>query len=363
MNIESIQSSRKVATSVLLFANCAALLLGADSAKLRPADTITTTVDIVVAPTTVQKHSGEFVTGLQVRDFEIYDNGKLQKITDDLRDSPFSLVVAVQRSADMEGMLPMVEKIGSVLTDLIVGASGEIAVVAFDHHVQLMQTFTNDGDEACQAMKRLKTGGYSHAVIDAVTESIRMLKDRPRERRRVVLVIGEKWDKGSTGSLREALTEAEFANVSIYSLNVSTAQAELTSRPQPQPPPLLPTTAYHVPAGAYLSPTAIDQNYYLGNWVPLFVNIFQEVADLTGDNTLEVFTRFTGGVEYSFDSNETLDVALQKFNQELHAQYLLSYSPNNLNEGGFHQIRVVVANHSKAKVRTRSGYWIAATTK
>lgn len=362
MKIDQIQTNRKAAM-LLLLASFVTMLCGADSAKLGSADTITTTVDIVVAPTTVQKHSGEFVKGLQVSDFEVYDNDKLQRITDDLRDSPISLVVAIQRSADMEGMLPMVEKVGSVLTDLIVGANGEIALVAFDHRVQVLQSFTSDGDKACQAMKRLKTGGYSHAVIDAVTESIRMLKDRPRERRRVVLVIGEKWDKASTASLREALTEAEFANVTIYSLNVSTAQAELTSRPQPQPPPLLPTTAYHVPAGAPLTPTTIDQNYYLGNWVPLLVNIFQEVEDLTGDNTLEVFTRFTGGEEYSFDSNETLDAALQKLNEELHAQYLLSYSPNNLDEGGFHQIRVVVANHSNAKVRTRSGYWIAATPK
>jgi len=355
-----IHVNGRAAALVLLINSIA--LHGGGSGKLQPAETITTTVGVVVAPTTVQTHSGKFMRSLQLSDFEIYDNGRLQEISDDQRDSPFSLVVAIQRSADMQGMLPMIEKIGPVLTDLIAGANGEIALIAFDHNVELVQSFTSDSDKVCQSMKRLRPGGYSHAVVDAVTQSIRMLKDRPPERRRVVLVISEKWDKGSAGSLREALTEAEFANVSIYSFNVSTAQAQLTSRPQPQPPPLFPTTAYSIPAGAPLTPTTIDQNYYLGNWIPLFVDIFQEVADLTGENTLEVFTRFTGGEGYSFDSNETLDVALQKLNEELHAQYLLSYAPNNLDEGGFHEIKVVV-HHPYAKVRTRAGYWIAATAK
>ena len=43
---------------------------------------------------------------------------------------------------------------------------------------------------------------------------------------------------------------------------------------------------------------------------------------------------------------------------ELHSQYLLSYSPNNQTEGGFHEIKVVV-NRPKLEVRTRPGYWVA----
>lgn len=359
--MQPIRISRTAA--ILLLANWVVLPADVNREKVQPSSTITTTVGVVIAPTTVQKHRGYFVRDVQLHDFEIYDNGIRQRIIDDLQDSPFSLVVAVQRSADMAGMLPMISRIGPVLTDLIAGANGEMAMIAFDHHAQIIQNFTSDSDEFCQAMKRLKTGSYSHAVIDAVTASVRMLKDRSPARRRVVLVISEKWDKGSATSLREALTEAEFANVGIYSLNVSTAQAELTSAPHPQPPPALPTTAYHVPAGAPLTPTTIDQNYYLGNWAPLLQNILKEVQNLAGENTLEVLTRFTGGAGYSFDSRTTLDAALRKLNEDLHSQYLLSYAPNNLNESGLHQIRVVVVNHPKVKVRSRAGYWVAAVAK
>jgi VWFA-related protein len=358
MSTRLIRSSINFA-GVLAAVTCVVQSLGGvDPPKQNPGDTITTSVSVVIAPTTVRTKSGEFIEDLPLKDFEVYDNGKLQKINADLRDFPFSLVVAIQRSADMTGILPKVQRIGPALMDLVVGQDGEIAVVEFDHGVQISQDFTNDGDKLGQAITKLTTGSYSHASIDAVLESVRMLRNRPRDRRRAVLVISEKWDKGSHASLHEALVEAQLANVTIYSFTISTAAAELTSQPRPQPPPLLPTTAYHVPDGASLTPTTIDQNYYLGNWVPLVVNGLQSVKNVFADNTLEALTRFTGGEKYSFSGDGTLGKAIQSLNQNLHSEYLLSYSPNNLNEVGFHKIRVVVKGQ-KLEVRTRPGYWIA----
>ena len=357
MSTRLVQSAIHFAGMLVVITYVAKLLDAADPPQ-SPDHTITTSVAVVVAPTTVRKKSGEFIKDLEVKDFAVYDNDKLQKVTGDLRDAPFSLVVAIQRSADMTGLLPKVQRIGLALMDLVVGQDGEIAVIGFDHSVQVNQDFVSDSDKVCEAIMKLRTGSYSHAAIDAVMESVRMLQNRPRERRRAVLVISEKWDKGSHASLHEALTEAQLANVTVYSLNVSTAAAELTSQPKPQPPPVLPTTAYHVPAGAPLTPTTIDQSYYLGNWVPLFVNGFQSVKNIFADNTLEALSRFTGGEGYSFSGEATLDKALQNLSQELHSQYMLSYSPNNLNQTGFHKIRVVVKGQ-KLEVRTRPGYWIA----
>ena len=322
-----------------------------------PSGTITTSVAVVIAPATVRAKSGNFITNLQLQDFEVYDNDKLQRITADLRDSPFSLVVAIQRSADMAGLLPKVQRIGPVLTDLVAGQDAEIAVVGFDDRVQIAHAFTGDSGKVCQAINELRTGNYSHAAIDAVMESVRMLRSAPPDRRRIVLVVAEKWDKGSHASLREALLEAQLANVTVYSLNVSTAAAEISSEPMPQLPPPVPTTAETYPANAPLTPTTVSQNYYLGNWVPLVVNGFYSVKDKVRDNTLEVFTRSTGGEGYSFHGQRSLDKALQNLTEDLHTQYALSYAPNNLNQSGFHEIRVTVKRRGLV-VRTRPGYWV-----
>ena len=342
---------------ISLVAPASLLQLGTAASPKSTTDTISTSVSVVIAPTAVRAKSGQFVKALQIQDFEIYDNDRIQKISADMRDSLFSLVVAIQRSADMTYMLPKVQRIGSALMDLVVGRDAEVAVVGFDDRVHIYQEFTSDADKVCRAMMSLTTGTHSHATVDAVVESVRMLQNRPRERHRIILVISEKWDKGSHASLREALIQTQFANITIYSLNISTAVAELRSEPMPQRPPAIPATAEHVPAGAPLTPTTIEQNYYLGNWAALFVDVFHSVENIFTDNSLEALTRFTGGQGFSFNGVRSLDKAIQDLSEDLHSQYLLSYSPNDLEEGGFHQIRVIV-KHPDLIVRTRPGYWI-----
>jgi VWFA-related protein len=320
---------------------------------------IRTNVNVVIAPTTILDRHGDYVNGLQLQDFELYDNGKLQKINADVRDEPLSVVIAVQKSANLNEILPRIQRIGSMLNSLVAGQGGETAVVAFDHRIQVAQDFTSEGEKISEAMRKLIPGSNTHAVNDAVMESIRMLKKRPVDRRRVLLLISEKRDKGSENHLREVLTEAEFANVAIYSLDISSVVAGLTATPIAPPPPSIPTTAQHIPSGGAQTPTTIEQNYYNGNTIPLFVDIFKAVKGLFVDDTLDVFTRFTGGKEYSFISEKSLERAVEGIGQELHSQYLLSYQPNNQNEGGFHEIRVSV-NRPRLEVRTRPGYWVAA---
>ena len=179
--------------------------------------TLKTTTTVVIAPTTVRDRNGDFVNGLQLQDFELYDNNKLQKVNADVRDEPLSLVVAVQRSSNLTDFLPKIQNIGTMLNQLVAGQDGEIAVVGFDHRIEVMQDFTNEGAKVSEAMKKMTPGSSSHAVIDAVNQSVRMLKNRPRDRRRVLLLIAEKRDRGSELRAREALTETQFANVSIYS--------------------------------------------------------------------------------------------------------------------------------------------------
>jgi VWFA-related protein len=321
---------------------------------------INSVVNVVIVPTTVRDRNGEVINGLQLQDFELYDNNKLQKITADVREEPLSLVVAVQRSSNITEALPKIQRIGSMLNQLLVGQDGEIAVVGFDHRIQVMQDFTNETTKVSEAMQKMTPGSAEHAVIDAVEASIRMLTKRPRDRRRVLLLIAEKRDKGSELRLREALTQAQFANIAIYSLDISTVVAALTDKGMPpRPPPIPPEAIYQPGGGGIATPTTVDQNYYNGNYIPIFVDIFKATKSLFVDDTLDVFTRFTGGREYSFIGERSLEKAVSGISEELNSQYLLSYSPNNQTEGGFHDIKVVV-NRPKLEVRTRPGYWVAA---
>src|SRR5258708_187514 len=130
-----------------------------DSAKQDPGDlTIRATVNVVIAPTTVRDRNGDFVNGLQLQDFELYDNNKLQKINADVRDEPLSLVVAVQRSSNLTEVLPKIQRIGSMLNTLLAGQDGEVAIVGFDHRIQVMQDFTTETTKIAEAMKKMTPG-------------------------------------------------------------------------------------------------------------------------------------------------------------------------------------------------------------
>jgi VWFA-related protein len=244
-----------------------------------------------------------------------------------------------------------------VFEQLVVGENGELAVLAFDHRIQTLADFTSDTEKIDIAFKKLKPGSTTMALNDAAMEGINMLRRRPETRRRVLLLISENRDKGSTIKTREVLTAAEFANVPIYSVDVSKLLAGLTAKPMPGRPDNRPPGAQHLPAGIVATPTTESQNN-MGNWVPLFKDVFDAAKSIFIPNPLTVYTKYTGGREFSFKSQKTLEHDISEIGEELHSQYLLTYSPNNQNEAGFHQI-VVEVQKPGLTVRTRDGYWLA----
>jgi hypothetical protein len=88
------------------------------------------------------------------------------------------------------------------------------------------------------------------------------------------------------------------------------------------------------------------------------VERFKDAKAVFKDNPVEAFTKGTGGSELSFYGERGLEEAIQRIGAELHSQYFVTYRPNNLDQGGFHEISVTVSSPEVKKVRTRPGYWI-----
>src|SRR5690349_18898421 len=134
----------------------------------RSEEPIRARVDVVLAPVTVLNRHGDYVNGLQPQDFHLLDNGKEQDIHVDVTFQPISLVIAVQANDHVEGVLPKINKIGSMIQPLVIGEQGEAAVLAFDHRFQLKQDFTNDTGKIETAIKKITPGSGSSRLIDAV---------------------------------------------------------------------------------------------------------------------------------------------------------------------------------------------------
>jgi VWFA-related protein len=321
-----------------------------------------TTVRVVVVPVTVMDRDDNYVDGLQPHQFHLYDNNKPQDIQVDVAFHPISIVVAVQANSAVEAVLPKIHKIGSLLQPLVVGDQGEASVIAFDHRVQVLQDFTSDPDKIIDAVARIKPGSVSSRMIDAVNQGVRMLRSRPQNRRRIILLISETRDIASEGRARETLHAAQLANVSVYTVNMSRLFTALTGRPQPPRPDPLPPAARPLPPNVPATPTAVMNTWgshgNAANFIPLLVEIFRDVKAIFKSNPVEVFTKGTGGREFAFTTQPGLESAITDIGREIHSQYLISYTPNNTEDGGFHEIKIGVAGRPDVKTINRPGYWL-----
>jgi VWFA-related protein len=315
----------------------------------------------VLVPVSVTDHNGDFVNGLTPYDFELYDNGKPQKITEDITNHPISLVIVIQANSVVERFIPQIQKLGSLVEAQLLGETGEVAVLEFDHRFQWLLPFTSEPDKLSLALKKIKAGSSTAAVNDAVVRAINELRTRPTNRRRVVMIIAENQNRGSEMKTREVLSEADFANVTIYPIDISKVISQLTATPQYNRPNPIPPEARPITAGVIQTPTT-DSQTNVGNWVPLFVDIFDLAKNVFIPNPLTVYARYTGGRSYNFATQHDLEQAVSKIGATLHSEYMLSYTlPDNL-EGGFHQI-VVRVKHSDLKITTRDGYYWAGPKK
>ncbi len=315
-----------------------------------------------MAPVSVADRNGDNVDGLRPDQFHLFDNGKEQDIHVDVAFPPISLVIAVQCNDRVETVLPQIQKIGGMIQNLVLGDQGEAAVLAFDSRIRVLQGFTSDSTKISVALKEIHAGSSQNRMIDAVEEASRLLRSRPKSHRRIILLLSETRDRSSEARLKETLIEVQLANVDVYTVDISRFVTSLMAKPDPgyidnRPPAMTP-----LPSGVPATPNTVMQaTGSLGGsaeFVPLMVEVFKDAKAIFKQNPSEVFTKGTGGEQFGFMRQRGLEEAIQRLGADLHSQYMLSYNPNNKEEGGFHEIKVEIAGRKDVTVRTRPGYWL-----
>jgi len=325
--------------------------------------------DLVVVPAAIFDKSSAYINGLQPEQFRLYDNNKEQSIQVDFAYQPISMVIAIQSNSQVEAILPAVHKIGGLISPLVIGEHGEAAVIAYDSRIRKIQDFTSNSDLISEAVKGITPGSTSNRLFDAVEEGVRMLDSRPKNRRRVLLVIGESRDLASEFRARETLISLQLANVVFYSVDMPRLRATLSALPaQPrwvqQPPGAFPPLSAGYPQTPTTAAQVIGLEGHTAPFVSLMVDLLKDAKNVFNDKPLELFTKGTGGSEFGFHRQRGLEEAIQQIGEELHSQYLISYSPNNKEEGGFHEISIDVSGRTGiGRIQARPGYWLAVNLK
>jgi VWFA-related protein len=331
-----------------------------------PTTKIYTGTTMVTTPVTVFDSGRQFVYDIDPNEFKVYDNGEPQKIYEVGTElHPVELVIVVETNNLTDPFLPDVRPLGSMFSEMLMGPQGNVALVTYSDHVEVPLEFTADGDKLDTALRKLVGRGGGLHLNDAMARAFSMLETRPKEDRRVVVVFSDGHNLGSQTSRSELVKRAMNSNVTVYGLGFSPARG-LWRRPEQDPRPDLATEAVAKPLPPGTAPTPTNtENIVSENPVPvapILLDVGEELKSIIFKDSLEFFAVYSGGVYYQKWGKSSLQDALNTIGKEVLGQYELSYYPDNLNETGYHKIKVEVRRPG-AKVRARLGYFYQATPK
>jgi VWFA-related protein len=310
----------------------AALLCGQEAAPIR------VPVRLVLVPTLVFSATGQVVSGLEARNFSLFDNGVQQKFELQTDISRPSVAVVIQVNSAVSEYLPFVRKAGSLLDSLLIGEGGRSAILTYSDEVQVVKPF-GDADSS-NVLKKLTAHGYGSRMLDAGMQAVNLLKEEPVNRPRVLLFIAQPAESGDQSSLAALRESAARANVSIHSLTLPLIGRKFVAET------FSVTAKGHDELGGFVASADLRK------LVPALRKARKEAA---GNDPLSVLASGTGGMQIHFRRQAQLENGLIAIGAAIRSSYVLTYMPRS-SDPGFHKLLVAV-DVPQAKVYTRPGYW------
>jgi Ca-activated chloride channel homolog len=236
------------------------------------------------------------VVGLKPADFEVLDNGVPQQV--DLvsfEQIPLNVVLALDMSESVSGdRLGQLRDASSGLLAVLT-KDDQAGLVTFTERVVLGSTLTKDLDKVRKAMEPLHDPGDT-SIIDATYAA--MMLGESDAGRGLVIVFSDGLDTASWLTADMVLNTAKRSDVVVYAVSVQ-------SRLKPE--------------------------------------------------FLRDLTSATGGRLYEIEKTANLSQVFLNVIEEFRHRYLVSYTPNGVDRGGWHKLDVSIKGR-KAVVKARPGY-------
>ena len=242
---------------------------------------------------TVTDNDKRLVSDLMLEDFEVFDNGKPQKINIfENKPTPITAVVMIDTSGSMTTALDLV-KDGAEQFLLRLLPEDRAQVGEFSDKIKFHPgSFIDDRDRLVYLLKHELDFGYPTRLYDAVDESLERLE--PAEGRRVVLVFTDGDDTASTVGVGKVMDRAREKDVMIYAIG-------------------------------------LVNDYFNG----------QQRVRSQPDRGLKKLAEDTGGGYFELKRTADLGETFTRVAQELHSQYVLGFSPEAV-DGRVHKLEVRV---------------------
>lgn len=225
-------------SSSLTFAIAAmCLLIGSATLAQKPAPTASQTASAPLRDDPPQKigvlevrlpitakRDKKFVTGLSQGNFEVFEDGKRQKIEKFVAPSelPLNIGLLIDTSNSVKLKLPFEKDAGEdfIATVTTYRRKDKILIATFDSAVELHQDFTDNQELLIRALRKLKADGYTK-LYDGVYRLIeeKMANLEGSEARRIIAVLSDGEDTASEHTLRDAISMAQRYDVTIFGIS------------------------------------------------------------------------------------------------------------------------------------------------
>lgn len=181
-------------------------------------------IELVSLTVTATGPNGQYVTGLEQEDFQVYEDGVLQEIRFFTKSPlPIALALLMDTSASMEARLGIAQKAAIGFAHRL-RPQDMAEVIDFDSRVEIRQTFTNDATSLERAIRATSAGG-STSLHNAIYISLRELQKVRAEsaddvRRQAIVVLSDGEDTSSLISFEEVLELAKRSETAIYAIGL-----------------------------------------------------------------------------------------------------------------------------------------------
>jgi len=330
------------------FLACLAVCSAQDQTQPQPPGaTFRSGVNEVIVPVTVTDEKGHFVSNLQQKDFQIFEENKLQQIRTFTRDRNQPVVIGFLLDLSSASAAHW-ENIQNAATELIQHLltgdpkySGYL--IGYTQDAGVSVNTTSDPAALVDKVGKLKPGGGA-ALYDAIflaCTNRKLMQGEPIEPRRILVIIGDGHDNASAHSLAQTVQLAQRNLVTVYGIGTqvfgATNQGDETLQKlaiETGGRVVYPLGDVYRDTDGYLShpSTAGDGNYALavgsGSYADVVdAKLARGVADLVGEVT---------------------------------SQYLLFYISDNPKDKAYRNLKVTV-DMPNVKVRARKGYYAAGS--
>ena len=321
-----------------------------------------TSVELINVTATVTDSQGRFVPGLKAEDFEVYEDGKLQTISQfDSDRVPVSLGIALDTSGSMAGekIAAAQSAVNRFLYDLL-GEQDEVFLYRFDSRVELVSGWTEDRRAVGRMLGSIRPNGGT-AMYDAVSESVPLAQNGTR-RKKALLVISDGNDQNSSTSVEAVRQQIRESEVLVYAIGIDASGASASSYSSgssgsngsssgqvgtppinPQPSAFPGARKLPPPAPRPSSPPPPSTSSRRGSEGRLNVGALRALTDDSGGRTEIIL------------SPRDLDPATAGIASELSRQYFLGYSTSAPKDGRWHTIEVRV-KRGNYTIRARKGF-------